>query len=178
MAGKPSGGWNYLDKLSQGLIVIDFDHHKDHDGKAFVVTGQATLDSAGVLNLLVVTPAGPEFMHLLHQFRSTGEANLAHYEATAVSANGTGLAEINRNRNSANVSGAAVYQGPTVTDAGTLLMVAHFGSGQNEGGDTRGDNEWVLKPSTNYLLRVTSEANGNDVSWYLNWYEHDGTGDE
>lgn len=175
----PKPGWVYLDRLSQGVVTTAFDHHKDHDGKAFVVTGQVTLNNNGTVDLMVVTPDSSEWAHMLHLFRSTGEANLAITHTPTVTNVGTLLEYANRNQNSANVAATLVYQDPTLSAIGTALpYVAHFGSGQKEGGEERGNDEFVLKRDTTYVYRVTSEANGNDISWKMRWYEHDGVGDE
>lgn len=158
------------DSLSGTIGIVDNVHKRVHDGKAFIVSGGATLDNAGTQDFLLIVPAGV-FPHIFFLVRGSGETNAILYEGTTVSANGTGAAEINRNRASANTAGLAVYTGPTVTGAGNALMTLHLGSGQQLGGDARSEEEFILNESTIYRFLITSEANGNDVSWVISWYE-------
>lgn len=160
------------DPLTGALTTIDGIHRHLHDGEAFIYSGAATLSDAAAQDILLVVPAGI-YPHIFFTVRGSGETNAVLYEAATVSANGTGVAEINRNRNSTNVASLAVYTGPTVTGTGTVLMTVHFGSGQQLGGEDRAEQEFLLKPSTIYLFRITSEANGNDLSWQIGWYEGD-----
>ena len=48
-----------------------------------------------------------------------------------------------------------------------------MGSGKAIGGGDRGTHEFILKPATKYLFRVTnSTASDNYMSVILDWYEH------
>jgi hypothetical protein len=69
---------------------------------------------------------------------------------------------------------------PTISDLGTqidyALMPTLSAVGSNVGGVTGPDigEEWVLKPSTKYLLRLTNNSGGAvDVGFHLFWYELD-----
>jgi len=48
----------------------------------------------------------------------------------------------------------------------------HFGAGQTTGGSGRDIEEWILKPASNYILTLTSEAASNDCTLTENHYEH------
>ena len=159
-----------MDSLIDARVTIDSGHNKIHAGKHFVVSGQATLASAAVQDILFTVPAG-KYSHVLFTIRSTGEANSYLSENPTVSENGTLQPAINRNRVSANTSDISVHRSPTVSTPGTTLISYHFGSGQTSGGDARANNEWIFNEGL-YLLRITSEAANNDVSWIVDWYEN------
>jgi hypothetical protein len=62
------------------------------------------------------------------------------------------------------------FHTPTMSAVGTMLCDELFGSGNKSGGETRADNEWILAPSTKYLIRVHAAVN-LDVATKINWYE-------
>lgn len=165
------------DAVTNAIVTLEYDHHEVHEGDSYVVSGTATLDSGGVLNVLIVTPNTTKWAHLLPiVVVNGGAATIAIYEDATVSAVGSAAEEINRNRNSANTAGVVVTTGPTVTGTGTQIFTFTIGDGQQTGGEVRGTYEWVLKQNTIYLLRITSLANGNVVNYLLDWYEHTSKG--
>jgi hypothetical protein len=97
------------------------------------------------------------------------------YESASTTG-GTAFTPINRNRNYAltNPSEVAMVINPTVTSVGTELdaQIIPGGAGKKAGGGTAGSLEYVLKPLTNYLFRLTN-VNGTAHAAYLTleWYE-------
>lgn len=163
---------NFLDDLVDAHVVISEEHHAVHEGLAYVASGGATLALSAVKDILIATPNDAEnLVHLLIQVRGSGESNVLFYEAPTTSV-GTPVTPRNRNRNASDTTAVTVLDTPTVTAVGTLLLEEHFGSGRQTGGETRSEGEFVLKPNTKYLIRITSEANGNDISWHLHWYTY------
>ena len=41
-----------------------------------------------------------------------------------------------------------------------------------DGGGTRGNNEWMLKQNTDYLVIITSHTDTNNIAVEFDWYEH------
>lgn len=160
------------DSITYSLVSISHPHHEIHSGDMFTDSGQDTLASAATKEILFITPDTTKLAHLLINIRATGEANYELFIDTTVSANGVACNITNRNHNSINTPTVQCFTGPTITDDGAKFHEEHFGSGQITGGDTRDESEWVLKRNTIYLLRITSESSGNDVSRILEWYEH------
>ena len=99
--------------------------------------------------------------------------NAQIFENVVVSGNGTPINAINRNRMSANASQLQAYIAPTITTDGDLLSTTHLGSGNRTGGQDRSGNEWILATGKKYLIRITSEAAGNDISYMHEYYEHE-----
>ena len=160
------------DSTTNSLVTISHPHHEIHSGDMFADSGQETLGSGSSTELLFITPDTDKYAHMLVRARSTGEANYTLYEDTTVSANGVACSIFNRDRNSLNTPTMQCFDGPTITDDGTLLHEEHFGAGQLTSGESRDESEIVLKRNTKYLVRLTSEAAGNDVSRIVEWYEH------
>ena len=77
---------------------------------------------------------------------------------------GTALVAYNMKRSSANTPTAEVYHTPTVNDLGEVALVnARILPGGNSpqarvGGGIRQGIEWVLAPSTDYVLRAVNSS--------------------
>lgn len=158
-----------VDEFSEALETIDVPHAHIHEGKMFDMCELATITSGSNRDYLVITGAN-KFVHFKVTCTADGKGDVAIYEEPTTSANGTGMAELNRNRASAITPEVTVFHTPTVSAVGTMLCDELFGSGNKSGGETRADNEWVLKKNTKYLIRVHASAN-IDVSTKMNWYE-------
>ena len=84
------------------------------------------------------------------------------------------------NRVSANTSQATFTHTPTTTGDGTLLRHvlmpgggAILPPGGSDGSPVRGGTEWILAPSTVYLLRATNTSGGAiDIGLEVGYYEH------
>lgn len=171
-----------VDSLSKLLGTITRAHKAIHDGISYAVIHQATKASAETLIVSFKTPDTTARLHFFIKARASGEANFVFLEESVVTAgSGTEKATINRDRNSSNTSviidnadpatvGNITLDG-TITDDGTIIFEEHFGSGKSVIGQSRGDNEFILKQNTQYAIRLTSEANGNDVELILDYYE-------
>jgi len=158
-----------VDEHSEALEMIDVGHAHIHEGKMFDVCDLATISLGAYKDYLIVTGA-TKFIHIKITCSADGKGNIALYEDAVTSNNGTGMTEFNRNRVSANTPEATVFHTPTVSNVGTMLCDELFGSGNKSGGETRADNEWVLKQNAKYLVRVSASVN-IDVSTKINWYE-------
>jgi len=167
----------YVDPFHHALTVLDEEHSKIHQSKMFNIGARFTIaDAAGVLDLLGVVPAGlfPHFRSMVVSLDG-GPFDIDFYEGTTVSALGTELLSYNANRNSAAIASMLVYSGPTVTTPGTLLEPV-LAAGTRRTGATGGDgsNEWILKESTNYMIRITNNTGGGSSSRAaanMFWYE-------
>lgn len=92
----------------------------------------------------------------------------------ATTTGGTALTEVNLNRNSTNVSNVAAVLNPTVTATGTLLgsYVLIGGVKKKASGGDISTASLILKPLTNYLLRLTNVSGAAQAAeMTINWYE-------
>ena len=77
---------------------------------------------------------------------------------------------VNSNRVGIPAVNQRVYQAPTV-DAVGLKLLSFLAGGVRQAGIAERNHEIILNPNTNYLFRVTSRADNNDIDWSFSWYE-------
>ena len=163
---------------SGGLVVVgvEYAHHEIHEGVHYTSSRNATLASGAKMLLLFNTPALPTRVHMLVEFRSSGEMNMRIWNGVTVSSVGTAMEESNRDMASANIAGVIVTHTPTITDIGDEEegFARHIGAGQTVGGEEMASNEILLPPSSLVLINGTSEAANNDVTGVADWYEDTG----
>jgi hypothetical protein len=158
------------------LIMVDVNHQRNHDGRAFfaykMYPDSAPLGADASIDIVLAAASGV-IPHMTIDALCLGDAELYIYEGTSATG-GTSFTPINRNRNYTNSSQVAMIINPTVTALGTQLdaQILPGGSGKKSGGGTAGSLEYVLKPLTNYLFRLTN-VNGTAHAAHLSleWYE-------
>ena len=180
---------HYFDEVEKAMdphmhasTTIDALHRMTHDGFVFHSSGKVTgMINAEVDEFLISVPAVsfPHFQRF-RLFAGRGDLDLVVYEGTTTSADGTPLTSSNTNRNSANTASTLLFGTPTVTDDGTLIHTSWFpptSAGQGQAGatglagETNGE-EWILQPSTKYLLRITNNSGATiDYAYEMLWYE-------
>lgn len=178
LAQKNNAGTYVVAGSDAPLIVVDVNHQRNHDGRAFfaykVYPDSAKLAANASIDIAMAAPAGV-FCHVTVDGLCLGDAELYVYEGSTTSG-GTAFTPVNRNRNYAlsNPSQVAMVIAPTVSNVGTELdaQIIAGGVGKKSGGGTAGSLEYVLKPLTTYLFRLTN-VNGTDHAAYLalEWYE-------
>lgn len=132
------------------------------------------LADAANLDVLLIVPA-EGLMQVGISFALGGDGTMLFYEDAVVSANGTALLEVNRNRNSPNVATLEAYHSPTVTDVGTLLSgtIIPGGEGKKDSvGSGGGQADVILKKGATYLLRITNDSGAvQPAVMSVNWVE-------
>ena len=166
--------------------TIDYSHAEVHGGRAFVFTDISELDTNETREIRILTPDSSRWSHVIVSVVTGLAAQADLIEDTTLShVAGNALDTVNRDRNSVNVSGMTVCHTPgqnsssSSSGVGVDTVLAHQawgtpgkGTSPGFGGTARGSAEWILKPDTAYLLRVTSGADANVVSIEGDWYEH------
>lgn len=155
-----SGG----DPISSGIVTIDSPHHETHEGNHYHYSQLFSLDESDIKEF-IITVGATKFEHFLWKFSGRERTQIEFYENPTFTS-GSSIVAINRNRNSANTYQGTLKEDPTVTVDGTLLE-GHFTDGEET---TRSQSEWVLKTNEDYLLRITSDKNNNDMSLAFNIY--------
>jgi len=158
------------------MISIDINHQRNHDGRAWLAwrlyPASAPLVAGASCNIVLAAAAGVR-PHLTIDAVLAGNAELYVYEG-ATTTGGTLFTPVNRNRNYTTSSNVAMAINPTVTGTGTLIDAQFLagGVGKKAGGGGAQSLEYVLKPLTNYLVRMTN-VNGTDHAGHLQleWYE-------
>ena len=163
-----------MDASTNSLQTIEYEHHEIHSGSSFTTSYVADIGNGANLDLLIETPAGTKYAHFVYEVDVEAEAALLIYEAVTATA-GDAVVAYNRNRvGTPTAATVVVTSTPTsITEGTTIIRSKHMGSGKTVGGGDRGSHEFVLKPSTKYLFRLTNATTGNNfMSVEFDWYEH------
>jgi hypothetical protein len=169
-------GNSFLTSSDKPFPVIDVNHLRLHEGRAFYVyktfTKSSPLPVNGNLDIALAWPAGYA-PHCVFTYQSGGSSEFYIYEAPTTSG-GTSMTIHRRNRVITTTSAAAAVHTPTVTSLGTEIFGEFIASGQGgTGGGGEGfTSEFVLKPLTTYLFRITNvNSQSHEAELFLDWYE-------
>jgi hypothetical protein len=157
-------------------VTIDVEHHEIHCGDSFVVSRSVDLGNGATDTIIINVPnEAVKLYHLVVEVNTEAEADFNIYEGATTAADGTALTSVNRDRNSALTSSLAITHTPTTPAGGTLIYTEHWGAGRSAGGESRGQQEFILKNNTKYRITITnSTTTANYISWKLNYYIHPG----
>ena len=157
-------------------IMVDVNHQRNHDGRAWfaykIAPDSAKLADGASIDIVLAAASGV-IPHMTIHALCLGDAEFYIYEGTSATG-GTSFTPINRNRNYTTSSQVAMIVNPTVTTLGTQIdaQILPGGSGKKASGGTAGSLEYVLKPLTNYLFRLTNvNGTAHAASLQLEWYE-------
>lgn len=147
--------------MASGNRPADDPHSRIHQGKMYH-TGAivASLANDASFNVILTTPAS-DYPHVVMSPSLDGSTDVFIFEG-ATFTGGTSLSIVNLNRNSSNTfDGSAVHTPATIPSDGTQIFGCHVSgsTGPHAGGTGDGfDFEYDLKPSTNYLFRITNRS--------------------
>lgn len=156
--------------------IVDVNHLRLHEGRAYYVyklnPNSAKLAASSSIDIAVAWPAGIH-PHAVVAYQCGGEAEFYIYESPSTSG-GTPLTIHRRNRALTTESVGAAVLAPTVTATGTEIYAEFISSGAGGTGAGGGDYtyEYVFKPLTTYLFRLTN-VNGQAkmAELRIEWYE-------
>lgn len=167
-------GNSYLVSSDRPLPSINVNHLRLHEGRAFYVYKQysyaAGLAAGASVNIALAFPAGV-IPHAIFGYGGSGEMEFYVYEAPTTSG-GTALTIHRNNRNLVTTSSGAAVLAPTVSNVGTEILGEFVPANKQGGGGSDYTHEFVLKPLTTYLFRLTnvnSQAHAANLS--IEWYE-------
>jgi hypothetical protein len=142
------------------VISTDSVHDRTHAGQYF--SGghyNGALANNGTLDLLIQN-GGASTFHAKFSAQVGGDCTVQIFEGTTFSVAGTAVTMSNHNRASGTAFAGTVTHTPTVTLVGAQVNGTGFAPGgtkhSGSGGEFGFNNEFVLSPTTNYLLRVTN----------------------
>lgn len=166
-------GVQYLTSSDRPFPTVDVNHLRLHEGRAYYVYYiDASLAVNGNLDIALAWPSGI-LPHAVFNYQCGGDSRFYVYEAPTTSG-GTALTIHRRNRSlNTSSTGAAVYN-PTVSALGTeifgeIITSGQGGTGAGGGGYTY---EYVLKPLTTYLFRLTNiNSKAHIAELLIEWYE-------
>lgn len=165
-----------FDSTTGATITMDVVHHEVHEGEMFHVSHTVTSAANGA-NVDVQLTTGAKEAHTAWEVFAGGQVTVYLYEAPTTSG-GTALTPYNMKRASTETPTAAVVHTPTVTSVGSVALVngrvlpGGTSSQTRVGGGIRSGAEWILKPSTKYLMRINNSSGSTiAVNVALEWYE-------
>jgi len=167
----------YMPVFQDYMPAMSHKHVQIHEEELFFANYSLARNDTEVLEVFFKTPPGRTFLHTVFGFESLLAATWALYEGTTKTYNGTNaLTVFNRFRPSRNTptSGYQICHTPGGSGDGTKLDDGFCGGGAGPlsvGGRASIDAEMPLKEDTNYLLRITSNANSNVVKAEVTFYE-------
>lgn len=164
--------------MGNDVPVIQREHKEIHEGEMFHVTYKKAANTSQTLELFVRTSGTRKRMHATFGAQSLLTASWELYEGTSKSyVSDNAITPINRNRGvSATPQGGDLFcHTPSGSGDGTKIAQGFCGGGAGIaaiGAQNRDAHEFILKPSTQYLLRITSNADSNQLVAELDFYEH------
>ena len=164
-----------IDSSTHAINIIDYAHHEIHDGNSYSCTYSVAsigeLDN-DLMQLTWTTPNSDSHMHITKEAKCGAVALYKFTEGWTGGGTAVGTLVIdNRDRNSLNTSGVTISYGVTAVTGGTVLKEEYLSSGKFGSGETRDQNEWILKPNTKYAVSLFLST-ANEASITLHWYMH------
>lgn len=154
-----------------GVKIVDIVHWHVHERRMFHIEhGAASLANNGTIDFRILT--GTLDVHTGILFSVGGQANIYLYEGITVTGNGNLVTALNMKRSAPNVSEARFYTSPTMTfPSGTQIISRTVPGGTSPttraGAEARAGVEWILKPQTNYGLRIQNTSGGAVPAWFI-----------
>ena len=169
-------GSHVLVDYSEPLPMVEINHYRLHEGRAYYAyklhPNSAQLGTNTSIDIAIAWPADV-YPHASLTYQCGGEAEFYIYENAATSG-GTTLTLHRRNRFLTAASSGAAVLNPTVSNVGTEIYGEFISSGQGGTGAGGGgfSLEFIFKPLTTYLLRLTN-VNGQAqmAEVRVDWYE-------
>ncbi len=159
---------------SSGLVTNDIVHLRVHSSMMFHGGYSASVNNNNSLDVRFVT--GTKEVHFSATAISGAQAQLYVYEGSNISG-GTPVSLYNMRRSATNIAESKAYSAPSVTAVGVPLINGRLLPGSTNpsnrvGGEARSGTEWILKPSTSYLLRITNvSGSATTLSFVFEFYE-------
>jgi len=166
-------GNQFLTSSYRPFPIVDVNHLRLHEGRAYYTYYiEPSLAVNANLDIAVAFPAGVT-PHAVFNYQCGGDSRFYVYESPTTSG-GTSLTIHRRNRSLVTTSSGVAVHNPTVSALGTeifgeIITSGQGGTGAGGGGYTY---EYVLKPLTTYLFRLTNiNAQAHIAELLIEWYE-------
>jgi len=153
------------------IATLSHDHYEIHLGNHFSYNVTTLVDDGEYYGLYFSVGSGEAVPHIVWGISADAIVQVALYESPTIT---TGAAVVTRNNNrnySDTLQNVTIGLVTTITAPGTELYKELILATNQTPGTTSRDNEFVLKPSTTYLLRVQSNTDGTVISFRVSGYE-------
>lgn len=152
--------------------TIDVVHEHIHHGESFTSFEVISL-AAGASRTIIINSNDTKSKHSFFNAYGAEELELVSYEGVTTTSDGTPITKLNRNRNSLNSSFLTIFHTPTGlnTTGSTIIRSRRIGN-KSVGGESRMENEFILKNNTKYAVVLTNHGNNAYyLNWWYDWYE-------
>lgn len=151
------------DPYSKTLVTCDLDTYLLHEELQFVASHLFSAVATTNVVYMRILPHATTIPRLGYIIQSDGACKIEVVEGTTYTDNGTAVTAYNRHRNSANATDQLLYHTPTINSLGTVISTNLLGTaGHFTGaGDRLLSNDWMLKASTDILLKITNISGDN-----------------
>lgn len=156
------------------LVQTNLDHVRIHRGEIYTKSAALAAMNDGTSYVLHLKTGAAAEYHMTFAAAGSGAGFVRLYEDPTKTVDGTPITMLNHMRIAANqrASTFSLFHTPTTSANGTLLAEIYLGSGNKGAGDVDArEEEWVLKPSSSYLLILESDAASNIMSYAIKVYE-------
>ena len=169
-----SGSEFKQDPTTGAFAIVGYEHAEIHSGDHYNYCDYDTsgLGVGDTIEFILTTADTTKWLHFTFEFFSSTGATVELYEGASGISGGTEITPRNNNRNSLKVSGVTLIKDPTTITADGTRAAGYLAGANRSAGFVKRENENVLKQNTSYLIRVTSLASSNNISWCGEWYEH------
>lgn len=162
------------DAVSGNLKTIDAAHEQIHTGTHFTATHLSKVGTGTAVSVMITTPASTVgILHFVCSVAADKSATWTLSEAPSATG-GSALVAYNNDRNSTTANPATLVHTVTYTSAGTVLETHIVGSASTPqsktGGLAEARNEWLLKPSTKYLIYAIADAADTNIKINVPFY--------
>lgn len=167
------------DELTGAALYIDTVHHEAHEGEMYHGDQVWSSVSNGASVEMAMAITTTKDAHMTFDVVAGGQVLVQVWESPTYANLGTAVHGWNMNRTYTNTSASTMYVAPTITSTGTITLVQRIlpGGTSNQtrvGGGIRQGTEWIFKPGTVYMLRVTNQSGSAiPVNVSAEWYEED-----
>lgn len=154
-----------IDKTGH-FVNMSYAHHRIHEGRLNIVPSfSGSIAQNQYVNWLFKTPAvSTGYVHFNCFVSVDSSAKIEFYESASITSSGSQLSARNANRGIAADTSCLCFLSAAIAQTGALLDIHYAGTagqGQQLGGAGVSEldvDEFILLPSTNYVLRITALA--------------------
>ena len=170
-----------IDKYTNNQIYLDYLHYQIQNGQMYNSHRYFQVTQASSQDFFLNT--GAKDVHSVFEVSVSGKAVVYLYEGVTI--NGNTVAAVNPTYNMERASGNTClsycgygtgFSTNTEVTLETILLPGGGGpaSSAKIGAVARSETEWVLKPSTRYMIRITNQdTNTITASMEVEFYELD-----
>lgn len=175
---KIAEGGESVSIVSGALEVIDIAHAEIHEGQYYTANKLFKTVANGSFSDIHLVTGATKYPNMVLTVQAEAKSYVSIYRGTTYTGIGTTLTIANNNGNSTNTTESAAYYTPTVNALGTLMyedFVAAGSGSRRVGADLSSRSEWILRPSTDYLVRVQNVGGSgvtSDTAITLSYYEN------